>query len=81
MVMLRAYEHADELAWIRTSSMMALQANINRGKNTRPYEWTDFSPYAAERKRLQPPPTITPKLHDLFGRMGKTMAHGKERST
>jgi len=35
MVMLRTYEHSDELAWMRTSAMMAMQANIHRGKNSR----------------------------------------------
>jgi hypothetical protein len=79
MVMLRTYEHSDELAWMRTSAMMAMQANINRGKNSRPYDWNDFNPYASQRRRATPPPKITPKMADLFGRMGKTMKHGQEK--
>lgn len=75
--MLRTYELGDELAWVRTGAMMALHANINRGKNTRPYEWSDFSPYAVQKKRAAPPPTITPQLEGLFSKMGKTMKNGK----
>lgn len=75
--MIRSYEIGDELAWVQTSAMMALHANIHRGKNSKSYEWTDFSPYAAEKKRATPPPTITPKLEGLFSRMGKQMKNGK----
>jgi len=39
-------KHQQERAWERTSAFMALVANTNRAKNSRPYKPADFNPYA-----------------------------------
>jgi site-specific recombinase XerD len=51
--MLRAYEFQDEVQWMHTSALMALTANINRGKNARPFEWNDFNPYAKAKAKAE----------------------------
>jgi hypothetical protein len=47
-----------EFEWQQTASMMALHANMNRGKGKPPISPDTFNPYAAERqkakKRLTP---------------------------
>ena len=41
--------HLQERSWERTSSIMALVANVNRGKNSKSYKPADFNPYAKQR--------------------------------
>jgi len=45
-------KHQQERAWERTSSLMALTANVNRNKKTRPYKPADFNPYAKAHQEL-----------------------------
>lgn len=42
---LRRSEHQDRAAWIHTGQMLAMTANVNRGRNSKSYSWTDFVPY------------------------------------
>ena len=49
-------KHQQERAWERTSSVMALVANINRSKKTRAYKPADFNPYATPQTPDRPTP-------------------------
>ena len=49
-------KHQQERAWERTSSVMALVANINRSKKTRAYKPADFNPYARPQAQDLPTP-------------------------
>lgn len=48
-------KHQQERAWERTSAFMALVANTNRTKNSRPYKPADFNPYATSTNQIQLP--------------------------
>lgn len=48
-------KHQQERAWERTSAVMALVANTNRAKNSRPYKPADFNPYAKTTDHIQLP--------------------------
>ena len=72
MILLRSYEFRDELQWMHTSAVLAMLANVNRGKNSRPYEWSDFNPYASSRKKSTSP-KITAKHTHLFDKMSQAL--------
>jgi hypothetical protein len=72
MILLRSYEFRDELQWMHTSAVLAMLANVNRGKNSRPYEWSDFNPYASSRKKSTSP-KITAKHTQLFDKMSQAL--------
>ena len=72
MILLRSYEFRDELHWMHTSAVLAMLANVNRGKNSRPYEWSDFNPYASSRKKSTSP-KITAKHTQLFDKMSQAL--------
>ncbi len=72
MILLRSYEFRDELQWMHTSAVLAMLANVNRGKNSRPYEWSDFNPYESSRKKSTSP-KITAKHTQLFDKMSQAL--------
>ena len=47
--------HQDERAWLHTSSLMALHANLNRDSKRKPQPYTaqDFNPYGAKKKKAK----------------------------
>ena len=51
-------KHHQERAWERTSSLMALIANVNRGQKSRAYKPNDFNPYAKSSNDLPTPEQI-----------------------
>lgn len=48
-------KYQQERAWERTSAVMALVANTNRSKNSRPYKPADFNPFATTDTTLSLP--------------------------
>ena len=48
-------KHQQERAWERTSAFMALVANTNRSKNSRPYKAADFNPYSKSAAHIDLP--------------------------
>jgi hypothetical protein len=59
-------ELVDELNWLRTSSEMALAANVHRGSGTPVIEPSEFNPY--QRKR-NPAPPVSESAVQQFARM------------
>lgn len=41
----RHFENIDRAAWLRTASIQALIANVNRRKGSTPFTLDDFNPY------------------------------------
>jgi hypothetical protein len=78
-IMIRAYEFQDEVQWMHTSALMALTANINRGKNARPFEWNDFNPYAKAKAKVKAAPKLGKKHHDLFAKMTQKLNSNGEK--
>ena len=79
-VYLKAQEEEDELAWIRTSHVLAQQHNIHRSKRAKAVEWSDFNPYHHRRRKATPAPTFTEADDNLFRKMGNLMANGTQRN-
>ena len=48
-------KHQQERAWERTSSLMALIANVNRSQKTRAYKPNEFNPYAKSSSQYELP--------------------------
>jgi hypothetical protein len=69
----RHFENKDRAAWLRTASIQALLANINRRKGSQPFTADDFNPYRehdqrqARQKKAAMQPTKKP---EWFAEMG-----------
>ena len=66
--MIRRVEDEDRRAWRRSSHLMALLYNINRGKNSKRLDASDFFPYEEEKRYIEPT-KITPDLINTLSQM------------
>lgn len=70
----RHFENIDRAAWLRTASIQALIANVNRGKGSRVFTADDFNPYAeldaqlARKQKAAMQPTKTPAFFEGMGK-------------
>jgi hypothetical protein len=74
-------EGRSKAAWLHTSSIVAMLAEINRDpkKRSRPYRAADFNPHLQKKEKETPLKTVTMReLHgimpDLPGQMGDMAA-------
>lgn len=69
----RHFENQDRAAWLRTASVQALVANVNRRKGSTPFTAEDFNPYheldvqEARQRKAAKQPTKSPQF---FADMG-----------
>lgn len=71
----------DELQWVQTSHLLSMLYNINRRKDAKAAEWTDFSPYEVAKVKTVPPAQVTADTVALFGRMKTAMNNETNSST
>lgn len=67
LAIIRRRDIADELRWVHTGHLMALTANMNRGKGGKVYTWRDFSPYDHDAPAMDAQP-VTKEHHEAAKR-------------
>lgn len=78
MAVIRRRDIADELQWIHTGHVLALLANINRGKGGKTYSWQEFSPYDHEGPATDAQPVTRDQYETAKRWAANWQRHGKK---
>jgi len=66
-------ELLDKMMWMHTSHIMALHANINKGKQGKTLSWEDFNPYEYQRIKNTKPAELDSVTRAKFDKMTKAL--------